>query len=153
VSSEKSIEQRATSLGLHGLLAHLDDVEKEPWVLQFLDWEEEARTTRGLARRISAAHIGRFRPMADFDYAWPKRIDRDAVEDAFRLDFITQADNLVLLGPNGVGKTMLAQNICYQAVLRGIPTLLTTASALLPLSRLTSRLRNGTRYSLTHPRS
>lgn len=89
MSSEKSIEQRATSLGLHGLLAHLDDVEKESWVLQFLDWEEEARTTRGLARRISAAHIGRFRPMADFDYAWPKRIDRDAVEDAFRLDFIT----------------------------------------------------------------
>ena len=43
----------------------------------------------------------------------------------------TQPSTQTQVGPNGVGKTMLAQNICYQAVLRGIPTLLTTASALL----------------------
>jgi len=69
--------------------------------------------------------------MADFDWAWPSKIDRDAIEEAFRLDFIAQGDNLVLIGPNGVGKTMLAQNLCYQAVLRGLPTLFTTASAIL----------------------
>jgi DNA replication protein DnaC len=126
-----SFTQRATTLGLHGLLAHLDDVAQLPWVPQLLDWEEQERTVRGLARRISAAHIGRFRPMADFDYTWPKRLDRDAVEEAFRLEFINQADNLILLGPNGVGKTMLGQNLCYQAVLHGLPTLFTTASALL----------------------
>lgn len=127
----ESMTQRATTLGLHGLLAHLGDVAKEPWVAQLLDWEEQERTVRGLARRISAAHIGRFRPFADFDFTWPKRIDRDAVEESFRLDFLTQNDNLVLLGPNGVGKTMLAQNLCYQAALRGVPVLFTTASALL----------------------
>lgn len=127
----ESFEKRATTLGLHGLLAHLDDVQTESWVPTLLDWEEQERASRGLARRIQAAHIGRFRPFADFDFSWPKRIDRDAVEEAFRLDFIAQADNIVLVGPNGVGKTMIAQNLCYQAVLSGMPALFTTASALL----------------------
>jgi len=126
-----SLIQRATALGLHGLVSHLSEVQHEPWVQTLLDWEEQERASRGLARRIKAAHLGRFRPMADFDWAWPKKIDREAIEEAFRLDFIAQADNLVLLGPNGVGKTMIAQNLGYQAVLRGIPTLFTTASALL----------------------
>ena len=131
MSRAESFQKRATALGLHGLLAHLDDVKMESWVTTLLDWEEQERATRGLARRIKAAHIGRFRPFADFDFSWPTRIDRDAVEEAFRLDFIDRAENLILVGPNGVGKTMLAQNLCYQAVLRGMTALFTTASALL----------------------
>ena len=131
MTSSETLSKRAAALGLHGLCAHLSQVEREPWVASLLDWEESERASRGLARRIQAAHIGRFRPMADFDYAWPKKLDRDALDDAFRLDFISAQDNLVLIGPNGVGKTMIAQNLCYQAVLRGLPALFTTASALL----------------------
>lgn len=131
MSHDDGLQQRAQVLGLHGLLAHWDSVQKQPWVPSLLDWEEQERAHRGLARRIKAARIGRFRPFCDFDWAWPKKIDRETVEDYFRLDFIEQADNLVLLGPNGVGKTMLAQNLCHQALLRGIPTLFTTASAML----------------------
>jgi len=126
-----SLRKRAAALGLYGLLCHLNDGAALPWVEDLLAWEEKERAARGLDRRIKAAHLGRFRPLADFDWAWPKKIDREALDDAFRLDFIAQADNLVLLGPNGVGKTMLAQNLCYQAVLSGIPALFTTASALL----------------------
>ena len=131
MTATNSLLQRATALGLHGLVAHLPKVDTQAWVPTLLDWEESERASRGLSRRIQAAHIGRFRPMADFDYAWPKKLDRDALDDAFRLDFLAAADNLVLIGPNGVGKTMIAQNLCYQAVLRGMTTLFTTASALL----------------------
>lgn len=131
MTATNSLLQRATALGLHGLVAHLPQVDTQAWVPTLLDWEESERASRGLSRRIQAAHIGRFRPMADFDYAWPKKLDRDALDDAFRLDFLTAADNLVLIGPNGVGKTMIAQNLCYQAVLRGMTALFTTASALL----------------------
>ncbi len=127
----ESLQKRAATLGLVGLLAHLEDVKKESWVPTLLHWEEQERATRGLARRIQAAHIGRFRPLCDFDFSWPSRIDRDAVEEAFRLDFIERGENIILVGPNGVGKTMLAQNLCHQAVLRGLPALFTTASALL----------------------
>jgi DNA replication protein DnaC len=128
---DDSLAKRATALGLYGLLCHLSEVTKEAWVPTLLAWEEKERAARGLTRRIQAAHLGRFRLMADFDWAWPKKIDREALDDAFRLDFIAQADNLVLMGPNGVGKSMIAQNLCYQAVLRGLPALFTTASALL----------------------
>ena len=137
MSHADSLSSRAVALGMHGLAAHLDEVSAEPWVLRLLEWEEQERATRGLARRIAAAHLGRFRPLAEFDWSWPKRIDRDALEESFRLDFISQAENLILLGPNGVGKSMLAQNLCYQAILHGIPALFTTASAL--LSDLTER--------------
>jgi DNA replication protein DnaC len=131
MTQELSLTERASALGLHGLVSHLDDVATQPWVALLLEWEEQQRASRGLARRIQAAHIGRFRLMTDFDWVWPKKLDREAVEEAFRLDFISQADNVVLIGPNGVGKSMIAQNLCYQAVLRGLPALFTTASALL----------------------
>lgn len=126
-----SLHDRAKALSLHGLCAHLSQVAAEPWVSTLLDWEEQERAQRGLARRIRTSRIGTFRQMADFDWSWPKKIDRDTIEEYFRFDFVSQADNLVLLGPNGVGKTMIAKNLCHQAILRGIPALFTTASALL----------------------
>jgi hypothetical protein len=64
--------------------------------------------------------------MADFDWTWPTRIER-----ALRLDFSAEERNLVLVGANGLGKTMVAQNICHAAVLAGHSVLLRTASALL----------------------
>ena len=126
-----SLQQRAADLGLHGLVAHFDDVAEQSWIPTLLDWEEQQRASRGLARRIQAAHLGRFRLMAEFDWAWPKKLDQDAVDEAFRLDFISEGENLILVGPNGVGKSMIAQTLCYQAVLRGFPALFITASALL----------------------
>ena len=69
--------------------------------------------------------------MADFDWAWPKRIDRAAVEAALRLDFLADARNVVLVAPQGLGKTMIAQNIAHDAVLAGTHVLFTTAAQLL----------------------
>ena len=47
------------------------------------------------------------------------------------LDFLKDASNVVLVGPNGVGKTMCACNLGYQAVLAGHTALFTTAGQLL----------------------
>ena len=102
MSHADSLSSRTVALGMHGLAAHLDEVSAEPWVLRLLEWEEQERATRGLARRIAAAP-GPIPTARDFDWSWPKRIDRDALEESFRLDFISQAENLILLGPNGVG--------------------------------------------------
>jgi hypothetical protein len=44
---------------------------------------------------------------------WPKLIDRDAVESALRLDFLAAARNVVLVAPQCLGKTIIAQNIAH----------------------------------------
>jgi DNA replication protein DnaC len=125
-------QARASALKLYGLLAHWDELPSDQdWVDRLLSWEETERQHRSLERRLSSARIGRFKPLADFDWSWLTRCDRDAVEDLMGLGFIKEAANAVLVGPNGVGKTTVAKNIAYQAVIRGHTVLFTTAGQML----------------------
>ena len=127
-------------LGLHHTAAHLDDLvalaTKRRWsptqLLEHLvDVEQQERARRSLERRLLRSRLGRFTPMDAFDWAWPTRIDRAAVEAALHLDFLTAGRNLVLVAAQGLGKTMIAQNIAHQAVLAGHHVLFTTAAQLL----------------------
>ena len=70
-----------------------------------------------LEPRLKGAHLGRFKPLADFDWQWPGQCDRQAVEELMHRDFIEQTAHAVLVGPNGVGKSTIARNIASQAVL------------------------------------
>lgn len=72
-----------------------------------------------------------YKPMAEFEWNWPKRIQRETVERAFTLDFLSRARNLILIGPNGLGKTMIAKNLCHAAVLAGHSVLFRSAAELL----------------------
>lgn len=123
-------QQRARRLGLWGLLAHwheLDHSSRE----QMIAWEEAERSDRSLQRRLGTSRVGRFKAMADFEWDWPESIDRAAVEDLMTLDFLREADNPILIGPNGVGKTMIARNIAYKALHAGHTVRFTTASEML----------------------
>ena len=86
---------------------------------------------RSLERRLAQAHLGRFKPMADFEWNWPKKIDRALIERAFTLNFLSEGRNLILCGTAGLGKTMIAKNIAHAAVLAGHSALFRTASELL----------------------
>lgn len=123
--------ERAQKLGLYGLLANWGQVSGAAWLPDVLQYEEAERTKRSLERRIRTAQLGCFKPLADFDWKWPKRVDRVALEELFRLGFFEEGVNSVLLGPNGTGKTMLLKNLAHQAVLRGYTVRLTTASDML----------------------
>ena len=125
------LQERAHELKLHGLLAHWDDIEGQEWLPRLLDWEETERARRGLERRLRRARLGTFKPLADFDWSWPKKIDREQIEDLFRLEWLARAQNIVLVGPNGIGKTLLVKNLAQQAVLRGATVRFLTASELL----------------------
>ena len=127
----ESLRGRAQALHLHGLLAHWPDVAATPWVEPLLQWEEQERSRRSLERRLQSAQIGRFKPLCDFDWRWPKRCDRAALEELMSLEFLKESANVVLLGPNGVGKSTLAKNLAHQTLIHGHTVLFTTAGQLL----------------------
>ena len=96
-----------------------------------VELEMKDRARRSLERRLGRSRLGKFKPMVDYEWDWPKQIDRSAVESAVRLDFLAEARNVVLVAPQGLGKTMIAQNIAHQAVLAGHSVLFTSAAQLL----------------------
>ena len=122
---------RAKALQLYGLLAHWSEVAASDWLAPLIEWEEAERARRSLERRLGNAKLGRFRALADFDWDWPKRCDRAAIEELMGLGFIQEAANAILVGPNGVGKSTLARNIAHQAVLAGHTVLCTSAGHML----------------------
>jgi hypothetical protein len=111
------LAQRLCDLGLRATGAELDDLvaraTKERWspvqlLEHMVDLDERDHAKRSLDRRFTDSHIGRFKPMADFDWAWPTKIDRDMVERALDVGFIAEARNIVLVAPQGLAKTMIA---------------------------------------------
>lgn len=145
--------QRVQALKLHGLLNHWEDIKYRTWIEEIVQWEECARQQRSHERRRSGAHIERFKSLAEFDWNWPTQCDRGAIEGWMQLNFINDAINPVLCGPNGIGKTMIACNVAHEALLRGYTVHFTTASDMLNgLARLDSDtlLRQRIKY-YTHP--
>jgi len=130
-SEMDSLKARLRALKLYGLLEQFDEICNEPWLAHVLEWEEESRSRRSLERRLKRARLGSFKPMADFDWSWPRKIDRAQVEDLFRLNWVSSATNVVLVGANGVGKTMIARNLAHQAILAGHTVKVLSASEML----------------------
>jgi DNA replication protein DnaC len=128
---DEEFKQRLTRLGLWGLLARWDELGDRPWLPELVDCEEAERQRRSFERRLRNAKLKRFKAMADFDWDWPTQIDREQIEELFDLSFIGEAANLVLVGSNGIGKTMIAKNLAHQALLAGHTARFITASELL----------------------
>uniref|UniRef100_UPI003D13E3B5 ATP-binding protein n=1 Tax=Haliangium sp. TaxID=2663208 RepID=UPI003D13E3B5 len=125
------LRARLRKLGLYGLLAQWDDICDEPWLRLVIAIEEAERRRRSLDRRLRDSRIGTFKAIADFDWTWPRRIDRPAIEELFSLGFLHEGTNVILVGPNGVGKTMLLKNLAHHAVLQGRTVRFTSASDML----------------------
>jgi DNA replication protein DnaC len=125
------LRARAQALHLNGVLAHWEEATTAPWLAPLLQWEEEERARRSMERRVRRSSIGAFKPMVDFDWKWPTVCDRQAIEELLRLQFMTEAANAVLIGPNGIGKSTIARNLAYQALCAGHTVLFISAGALL----------------------
>lgn len=131
LTTELSLKDRIQALGLHGILSEWDELAEEPWLRKLVELEETTKKQRSLERRIRGARIGSFKEIAAFDWEWPKSIDRDLVRELFSFRFIEEGANAIFVGPNGVGKTMLVQNLAYNALLKGFTVRMTTASEML----------------------
>jgi len=127
----EDLYKRLRELGLLGLAARLDELGGEPWLERVIAIEHEERQHRGLDRRLKNSRLGRFKPMADYDWSWPKVVDREAIEDLFRLAFVEEGANIVIVGPNGTGKTMVAKNLAHAVIRSGKSARFITASAML----------------------
>lgn len=128
------------TLGLVVTSSTLDEIialaTKKRWgpaeLLEHLaELEDKDRARRGLERRMARSRLERFKPMADFDWHWPTRIDRPLVDSLLTLDFVEGSRNVVLVAPGGLGKTMIAQNIAHRAILAGRSVLFLTAAQVL----------------------
>jgi DNA replication protein DnaC len=129
----EKIGLRALAQNLDDFIAHATTGRWSPHMIleQLAKIETDDRSRRSLERRLRLSGIRKFKPMADFDWNWPKVIERDIIERALTLDFIKEARNLVLIGRNGLGKTMIAKNICHAAVLAGHSVLFRSAATLI----------------------
>jgi len=119
-------------IGLKTVAQNLDDfiarATKGRWsprtILEEVSQTEARERARlSLERRLRMSGVKSFKAMADFDWNWPKKIERDVIERALTLDFIQENRNLILLGRNGLGKTMISKNIAHSAVMAGYSVL------------------------------
>lgn len=137
---DEELNARLRALGFFALADVLDDIIQmattKRWsTTQLLEYivalEERERARRSVERRMNRSKLGRFKGMADFDWDWPTRISADAIHAALALDFMKNDHNVVLVGAQGLGKTMIAKNIVHNAVLAGHSALFITAADLL----------------------
>lgn len=140
ITMSNNLAGRLRQIGLIAVPGQLDDflahATKARWSVhqileELVNAEASERSRRSLERRLRMSGIKSFKPMADFDWSWPTKIERDVIERTLTLDFMGEARNLILAGRNGLGKTMIAQNICHTAVLAGHSVLFRSAAALL----------------------
>ena len=85
------------------------------------------RETRSIERRIKNARFPVLKSLDDFQWSWPKKINRPQIQNLFRLGFIASQTNIVLIGNVGVGKTHLAIALGHAACLHRHSVLFTTA--------------------------
>lgn len=131
--SLRALGLRRTAEDLADFLARATKGRWSPTVLleELARAEAQDRARRSLERRLARARLGRFKPMAEFDWTWPKALDRAAVERVLRLEFLPDASNVLLVGAQGLGKTMIARNVAHQAVLQGYSVRYVAAADLL----------------------
>ena len=94
---------------------------------QLVEGEVARRDAALIERRVKAARLPGIKTLDSFDWSWPTKINRAQVQQVFRLDFLPQHGNVILLGSVGVGKTHLAIALAHCACLKGHTTLFTRA--------------------------
>ena len=122
-----------TATDLNDLVARATQKRWSPVVLleHLAKAELDARLRDRVERRLRDARLGRFKPIADWEWDWPKQIHRPTVDRVLALDFLAKKENVILVAAHGLGKTMLAKNLVHQAILAGHSARFLTASDLI----------------------
>jgi DNA replication protein DnaC len=82
-------------------------------------WKEN----RALARRLRAAHLKERGVLEDVDYQHPRKLDRKLMRTLAGSEWVRQHQNILLLGPTGIGKSWLASALAQKACRDGFSVL------------------------------
>jgi DNA replication protein DnaC len=117
----KSHYQTAADKAAEQQRSHVD------YLAQLADGETALRENRSIERRIRNARFPVLKTLEDFQWSWPRKINRPQIQNLFRLAFINTHTNVVLIGNVGLGKTHLSIALGHAACLNGHSVLFTTA--------------------------
>ena len=96
-------------------------------LLRLVRGELDARHERAVRRRLVEARVKTAGTLADFDFSWPAKINREQVRHLFTLSFMRETANVVFIGGVGLGKTHLAAALAREACMRRMHALFTSA--------------------------
>jgi DNA replication protein DnaC len=152
------------SLELTAMPLHLDRLSAqaaaENWTaLEFLDaltqTELAARAEQHIRRNLRAAHFPFHKTLDEFDFGFQPSVNERQIRELATMRFVTHAENVLLLGPPGVGKTHLAVALGMCAILHGLsvvfyalPDLIQQLARDVKTDRLNQRLRTLARPQL-----
>jgi len=98
--------------------------------LEFLehlvDDELNSRDNKGLQKRLRGARFPVVKTLEDFDFAFQPKLDAKLIKSLANCDFVSQHENVLFIGPPGVGKSHLGTALAVKACMRGYSVLFTT---------------------------
>jgi len=130
------LDQNLKYLKLHFISEHYEtmanNAARENWshvhyLEPLINGEAALRQDRCQKRRVLMARIPVIKTLDQFDWNWPKKINRLQIQNLARLQFIKNNTNVIFLGGVGLGKTHLASALAYSACLKGHSTLFAPA--------------------------
>lgn len=128
---------------LEALLQHAaaEDLPYADFLERVLGEEVAAKTAKNVSMRTAMARIPFVKPLETFDFAYQPSIDKRQVLALASCHYIEHGDNVIVLGPPGVGKTHLAVSLGIKAIEAGYRVLFTSAAQL--IATLTKALAEG----------
>ena len=125
-----------TTLQLHHIREHFEasagqaatnGISHVEYLARLIEGEAHRRETRSIERRIQAARFPVIKTLDQFQWNWPRKINRLQIQNLLRLNFIETHANVIFMGGVGLGKSHLAIALAHSACTKGFSTLFTTA--------------------------
>jgi DNA replication protein DnaC len=110
------------------------ELDYKRFLTEALEAEWRGRHLKGVEARLRAARLPAVKTLEQFDFGFQPSLDRKLIRELAGLAFVERSENVILLGPPGVGKTHLAIALAVKSVEAGHRVLFLTLEEL--LSRL-----------------